>query len=60
MRIAVTGATGFIPDREGADWPWWPELESALSRHPNLDGPRFPRLAGLLAHHCIRAVHRPA
>lgn len=36
------------------------ELEPALKRHPNLDGPRFPRLAGLLAHHCIRAVHRPA
>jgi hypothetical protein len=37
---------------------WADELEPALRRHPHLDGGRFERLAGLLAHHRMRAVAR--
>jgi hypothetical protein len=37
---------------------WSEELAPALRRHPNLDGSRFRFLAGLLAHHRIRAVER--
>ena len=37
---------------------WADELEPALKRHPNLDGRRLRALAGLLAHHRMRAVVR--
>lgn len=37
---------------------WAEELAPALRRHPNLDGRRFRRLPGLLAHHRVRAVER--
>ena len=35
---------------------WDEEMAPALRRHPNLEGGRFRVLAGLLAHHRIRAV----
>jgi len=45
---------GRFPFFGGAGWA--EELEPALRRHPNLEGTRFRALAGLLAHHRIRAV----
>lgn len=45
---------GRFPFFGGAGWA--EEMEPALRRHPNLEGSRFRRLAGLLAHHRIRAV----
>lgn len=48
---------GRFPFLGGAGWG--EELEPALHRHPNLDGGRFPSLAGLLAHHRVRRVTRP-
>jgi hypothetical protein len=45
---------GRYPFFGGAGWA--DELAPALRRHPNLEGARFRSLAGLLAHHRIRAV----
>lgn len=45
---------GRFPFFGGAGWS--EELAPALGRHPNLEGTRFPLLAGLLAHHRVRAV----
>ena len=59
---AASGAEPFLygPGRFpllGGDG-WSDELAPALKRHPNLDGGRFRRLSGLLAHHRVRAVAR--
>jgi len=47
---------GRFPFFGGAGWT--EELAPAIGRHPNLEGSRFRFLAGLLAHHRIRAVER--